>query len=121
MIEAKEALAMGLVNRVVPRDKLMEEAESIAKRIAALPRATVKLNKALINRSYELSGFKAAINYREEPEFSDLARAASQDKETRERLQVLQDRGWEAFRDERDAKYHGQSVEEERQQRERQG
>jgi enoyl-CoA hydratase/carnithine racemase len=117
-IEAQEALAMGLVNRVVPSGKLMEEAESIAKRIAGLPRATVKLNKALANRAYELSGFRAAINYREEPEFSDLWAQASQDQETQERLRVLQERGWEAFRDERDAKYHGRTVEEEQRERE---
>jgi enoyl-CoA hydratase/carnithine racemase len=116
MIEAQEALAMGLVNRVVPREQLMQEAESIAKRLATLPRATVKLNKALVNRAYELSGFRAAINYREEPAFADLWRAAQQDDETQERLRVLQERGWDAFRSERDARYHGQSVEEEERQ-----
>lgn len=121
MIEAQEALAMGLVNRVVPKEKLMEEAESIAKKIAALPRATVKLNKALINRSYELSGFKAAINYRDEPQFSDLWVTSQQDEETHERLRVLQERGWDAFRNERDAKYHGRTAEEEAKERERQG
>jgi enoyl-CoA hydratase len=113
MIEAQEALAMGLVNRVVPRDELMQEAESIAKRIAALPRATVTLNKALVNRTYELAGFRAAINYLEEPEFSDLLKASQQDDETQERLRVLEEQGWDAFRNQRDARYHGRSVEEE--------
>ena len=113
MVEAKEALTMGLVNRVVPADKVMEEAESIASRIAALPHATVKMNKALINRSYEIAGFRSALNYRDDPDFADLWKTSQQDDETRERLQVLQDRGWEAFRNERDARYHGRTAEEE--------
>ncbi len=121
MVEAKEALTMGLVNRVVPADKVMEEAESIASRIAALPHATVKMNKALINRSYEIAGFRSALNYRDDPDFADLWKTSQQDGETRERLQVLQDRGWEAFRNERDARYHGRTAEEEAAAREKPG
>ena len=48
-------------------------------------------------------------------------KSSQQDDETRERLQVLQDRGWEAFRNERDARYHGRSAEEEAKAREGQG
>ena len=113
MIDAKEALAMGLVNRVVPAEGVMDEALSIARRIAALPAATVSMNKKLINRSYEVGGFRSALNYRDDPDFADLWASSQQDDETRERLQVLQDRGWEAFRNERDARYHGRSAEEE--------
>ena len=113
MIDAKEALAMGLVNRVVPADGVMDEAMSLARRIAALPAATVSMNKKLINRSYEVGGFRSALNYRDDPDFADLWASSQQDDETRERLQVLQDRGWEAFRNERDARYHGRTPEEE--------
>ncbi len=118
MVDAREALAMGLVNRVAPADKVMEEALSIARRIAALPAATVRMNKALINRSYEIGGFRAALSYRDEPAFADLWKSSQQDTETRERLQVLQERGWEAFRNERDARYHGRTAEEEQAARE---
>ena len=113
MIDAKEALAMGLVNRVVPAEGVMDEAMSLARRIAALPAATVSMNKKLINRSYEVGGFRSALNYRDDPDFADLWASSQQDDETRERLQVLQDRGWEAFRNERDARYHGRTPEEE--------
>ena len=113
MIDAKEALAMGLVNRVVPAEGVMDEAMSLARRIAALPAATVRMNKKLINRSYEVGGFRSALNYRDDPDFADLWASSQQDDETRERLQVLQDRGWEAFRNERDARYHGRTAEEE--------
>ena len=113
MVDAKEALAMGLVNRVVPAEGVMDEAMSLARRIAALPAATVRMNKKLINRSYEVGGFRSALNYRDDPDFADLWASSQQDDETRERLQVLQDRGWEAFRNERDARYHGRTAEEE--------
>ena len=113
MVDAKDALTMGLVNRVVPAEGVMDEALSIARRIAALPAATVSMNKKLINRSYEVGGFRSALNYRDDPDFADLWASSQQDDETRERLQVLQDRGWEAFRNERDARYHGRSAEEE--------
>ena len=117
-IDAKEALSMGLVNRVVPEKDVMEEAESIAKRIASLPKKTVQMNKALVNRSYELSGFRSALNYRDDPNFADLWKASQNDDETKDRLKVLQEKGWDAFRNERDANYHGRSVEEEKQARE---
>ena len=113
MVDAQEALAMGLVNRVTSADGVMDEALSIARRLAALPAATVRMNKSLINRSYEVGGFRSALNYRDEPAFADLWATSQQDDETRERLQVLQDRGWEAFRNERDARYHGRTAEEE--------
>ena len=71
------------------------------------------MNKKLINRSYEVGGFRSALNYRDDPDFADLWASSQQDDETRERLQVLQDRGWEAFRNERDARYHGRTAEEE--------
>ena len=117
-IDAKEALSMGLVNRVVPEKDVMEEAESIAKRIASLPKKTVQMNKALVNRSYELSGFRSALNYRDDPNFADLWKESQNDDETKDRLKVLQEKGWDAFRNERDANYHGRSVEEEKQARE---
>tara|TARA_B100000686_G_scaffold302372_1_gene338389 strand:- start:829 stop:1710 length:882 start_codon:yes stop_codon:yes gene_type:complete len=117
-IDAKEALSMGLVNRVVPEKDVMEEAESIAKRIASLPKKTVQMNKALVNRSYELSGFRSALNYRDDPNFADLWKASQNDDETKDRLKVLQEKGWDAFKTERDANYHGRSVEEEKQARE---
>ena len=79
------------------------------------------MNKALINRSYEIAGFRSALNYRDDPDFADLWKTSQQDDETRERLQVLQDRGWEAFRNERDARYHGRTAEEEAAAREKPG
>lgn len=56
-LDAYRALAIGFVNRVVPRDRLMEEAMVTARRIASLPPKGVQGDKALINAHYERQGF----------------------------------------------------------------
>lgn len=42
-VSAKEALAIGLLNKIVPRDKLMDETKELAGRIANKSRLTVSL------------------------------------------------------------------------------
>lgn len=53
-INAEQALAAGLVLKVVPKDKLMAEAQSLAARLAALPRLALQASKMLINKSQEI-------------------------------------------------------------------
>jgi enoyl-CoA hydratase len=53
-IGAIEALAAGLVMKVVPAGKCLEEATSLAAKLAALPRLALQASKMLINRSQEL-------------------------------------------------------------------
>jgi len=57
-ISAEEALRINLVNKVVPHDKLMEEAEALAKKILVNPRLAVQFAKAAVNR--ELGGEEIA-------------------------------------------------------------
>jgi enoyl-CoA hydratase/carnithine racemase len=47
-IDAKEALACGLVSRVVPAADLMKEARALAGRIAANPGVTLRMSKRLL-------------------------------------------------------------------------
>jgi enoyl-CoA hydratase len=49
MITAEEALRIGLVNKVVPADKLMEEARGMARTIASRAQVAVMMAKQLIN------------------------------------------------------------------------
>lgn len=53
-IPAEEALKIGLINRVVPEEKLMKEAMALAKRLAAGPTRAIGMMKKLLNRSFEL-------------------------------------------------------------------
>ena len=58
-ISADQALARGLVNRVVDADRLDAEVDTLVSRIAAQPRAALALGKALFYRQLE-SGIAAA-------------------------------------------------------------
>jgi enoyl-CoA hydratase len=53
MIDAEEAERMGLVARVIPAEKLIEEAVATAQHIASLSRPAVYMAKECVNRAYE--------------------------------------------------------------------
>jgi enoyl-CoA hydratase len=53
MMEAEEAERCGLVSRIVPVEDLLDEAKSVAKKIASMPRATAMLTKEMVNAAYE--------------------------------------------------------------------
>lgn len=55
MIKAPEADAMGLVSRVVPTEKLLEETMDIAQIIAAMSLPSVMMAKECVNRAFESS------------------------------------------------------------------
>jgi enoyl-CoA hydratase len=55
MIDAAEAERSGLVARVVPANKLEEEALAVATKIASFSLPTVMMIKEMINRAYESS------------------------------------------------------------------
>ena len=105
MVDAPEAQRLGLVNRVVPGARLDEEAETLARKLAALPQATVRLNKMLVNRVYELSGLREAFAYRDDQAFQDLVNSSGQDAATQERIRIRQEVGWYAFLRSRDTMY----------------
>lgn len=52
-IDASEAFRIGLVNRVIPHGKLMDEAMELARRIASRPPLAVQFAKEAVNRSQE--------------------------------------------------------------------
>jgi enoyl-CoA hydratase len=53
MMDAQEAERAGLVSRIVPADKLMEEALAVAMRIAGLSQPVVMMVKESVNRAFE--------------------------------------------------------------------
>jgi enoyl-CoA hydratase len=53
MMDAQEAERAGLVSRVVPADKLLEEAVSVAARIAGMSQPVAMMVKESVNRAFE--------------------------------------------------------------------
>jgi enoyl-CoA hydratase len=53
-ISADQALSLGLVVKVVPKDKLTEEAKGLAAKLAVLPRLAMEASKRVINKGLEM-------------------------------------------------------------------
>lgn len=60
-IDATEALRVGLVNRVVASEALMEAVEELVAKIAPTPLETLRLTKTALTRAYEAMGLRAAV------------------------------------------------------------
>ena len=52
-VKAEEALAIGLVNKIVPQEELEEATLKLAKHLASLPAKAISLTKRLLNQSFE--------------------------------------------------------------------
>jgi enoyl-CoA hydratase len=62
LVDAAEAERAGLVSRIVPADKLLDEALAAAEAINALSGPSVALAKECVNRAFE-SGLSDGISY----------------------------------------------------------
>lgn len=60
-VPAERALAMGLVNQVVPEGQELETALALARDIAVMDRDAVAMTKSAINRAYEIMGMREAL------------------------------------------------------------
>ena len=60
-IDAQEALRIGIVNKVVPQDELLDECFQIVERIALVPPETVKINLAIATMGLEMMGLRDAV------------------------------------------------------------
>jgi enoyl-CoA hydratase len=89
-ISAERALAMGLVNRVVPADTLEEQALALAHSIAANDRIAVTLTKQAINRSADIMGLRQSLQQALE---LDVLIEASETPESREFNAILEKEG----------------------------
>ena len=60
-VPARRAYEMGMVNRVVPEGRHLDEAMAIARRIASFDRPLVSETKRALNRTFELMGMGEAL------------------------------------------------------------
>jgi enoyl-CoA hydratase/carnithine racemase len=75
-VEADEALRIGLLDRVVAAERLLDEARAYAERISALPPSAVRVSKRAIRRAFETS-FVEATRY--ESQLGSLTQRARAD------------------------------------------
>jgi enoyl-CoA hydratase len=61
LIDAVEAERIGLINRVVPADRLAAEVDALADRLARTPPEVMAPTKRMLNRAMDAAGFRLAI------------------------------------------------------------
>jgi len=61
LIDAVEAERIGLINRVVPADRLVAEVDALADRLARTTPEVMALTKRMLNRAMDAAGFRVAV------------------------------------------------------------
>ena len=61
LIDAAEAERIGLINRVVAHDRLADEVDALADRLARTPPEVMTPTKAMLNRAMDAAGFRMAV------------------------------------------------------------
>jgi enoyl-CoA hydratase len=105
-IPAAEAHRIGLVNRLVPRDELDDATLALAEEIAKNEPFVVRTMKASINRVWQLSGLRAALDANVE---LDVMIETSNLPARDEFRRITQEEGLKAAIAWRDARYRGQA------------
>lgn len=100
MISGKEAVAMNLVNKAVPADRLMDEARRLAAKLARIPTPAIKFNKLAINQSQLLAGLHNSWLYN-----AEAAAALHSSPEGARWFRMLYEEGLKAFLKAREAPF----------------
>jgi enoyl-CoA hydratase/carnithine racemase len=99
-VDAQEALRIGLINQVVPKDKLLDECFAFVERIARIPPETVKINLAIATSGLEMMGLRKAwiLN----AELAAMARLSKREEFNKPLEDAKQQGGIAAFLEARD-------------------
>ena len=108
-VSAELAVQMGLINRVVAGDRLIDEAVAMGRRIAANDPMAVALTKQAINQSCEVAGMRKALHQALE---LDVIIEATETDESRRFNEILQRDGTRAAIAWRAAQVAGQNADE---------
>jgi enoyl-CoA hydratase/carnithine racemase len=102
-IDAQEALRIGLVNQVVPKDKLLDECFAFVERVARVPPETVKINLHISRMGLEMMGLRKAwlLN----AELSAMARLTKEEEFNRKMEEARRHDGLKTFFATRDAPF----------------
>ena len=101
-LDAQEALRIGIVNKVVPKDELLDECFSIVERIALVPPETVKINLAVATMGLEMMGLRKALNLN--AELSAMAHVSKREEFNKHLEDARKEGGLRAFLQARDTR-----------------
>ncbi len=105
-VAADEALRIGLVNRVVPREELDDATLALAEEIAENEPFVIQTTKRAVNRAWDVAGFRAAMAANTELDVMiETANLPARDEFRR----ITQEEGLKAAIAWRDARFRGQA------------
>nr|WP_181210398.1 enoyl-CoA hydratase/isomerase family protein [Psychrobacter sp. D2]MBA2057860.1 enoyl-CoA hydratase/isomerase family protein [Psychrobacter sp. D2] len=94
-IDAEEGHRLGIFNKVVPQDQLMEEAIKMAEKMVQISPSALKITKMTINKTYEMMNLKQSLDYNIETAISMFF--LSQEQEFAEAGRIIREEGLGAF------------------------
>jgi enoyl-CoA hydratase/carnithine racemase len=102
-LDASEALRIGLVNEVVPRDELDARVAELARRLAHISPEAMRLNKAMIRQGMNAMGWQSAVdNFRN---LNVMLLTAPREEPLRRLESAGSERGLRGFLQERDGPF----------------
>jgi enoyl-CoA hydratase/carnithine racemase len=102
-VDAQEALRIGLVNQVVPKDKLLDESFRLVERIALVPPETVKINLQIATMGLEMMGLRKAWTLNSE--LGAMARLSKREEFNKRLEDAKKKSGLKGFLEERDKQF----------------
>ena len=105
LLSAEKAKEIGLVLEVVPPEALAAKAHDLARRIAAMPRDTMVMNRRMINAGMNASGWTAQKQAGLAFNAATNSCAAEHRAWNGERFSDLMKQGWKTYKDVRDAPF----------------
>jgi enoyl-CoA hydratase len=95
IVDAATAYRMGLVNRVVAPDRLMEEARALAQRVMRVPPSGISFNKRTMREIFEVMGIRSALKSGLNNAVLQMLTEPAEQVETRRRL--IREKGLKRF------------------------
>jgi enoyl-CoA hydratase/carnithine racemase len=102
-VDAQEALRIGLVNQVVPKDELLDTCFKFVERVALVPPETVKINLHISTMGMEMMGLRKAWTLNSE--LAAMARLTKREEFNKRLDDARQSGGLAAFLEARDGPF----------------
>ena len=102
-IDAQEALRIGIVNKVVPHEDLLDECFKVVERIALVSPETVKINLAVATMGLEMMGLANALKLN--GQLSAAAHSSSREDYRKAMFDAMATGGMRSFLQERDGPF----------------